>query len=238
MLLNHLHYGDCLHAMTSLPDRSVHLVLADLPDGRTKLRGKRLVWNKVVDLEQLWSSLRRVCCPNAAMVFFASQPFASHLVVSNPKSFRFDMVWKKSRPTNTINARTQPMRAHEHLLVFADRPPRYHPQRTEGHSPVYDRRDPRYGSTTRLATSVLDFQSGGQNGRILAVQKPEALLRHLILSFTRRGELVLDPTAGSGSTLVAAKQLGRKFVGFEIDGETVVRARKRIQETTTLELCR
>ncbi len=53
MLLNHLHYGDCLHAMTSLPDRSVHLVLADLPDGRTKLRGKRLVWNKVVDLEQL-----------------------------------------------------------------------------------------------------------------------------------------------------------------------------------------
>jgi site-specific DNA-methyltransferase (adenine-specific) len=237
MKLDHLHYGNCLHAMATLPDRCVRLVLADLPDGRTKFRGKKSGWNVAIDLPKLWSSLRRVCYPSAAMVFFASQPFASQLVISNPKSFRFDMIWRKTRPTNVINSRTQPMRAHEHVLVFADRPPQYRPQRTEGHTAVTGRVTNR-GDTTRLATSVLDFQSVGSKVSLHQTQKPEALLRHLLLSFTRRGDLVLDPTAGSGSTLVAAKQLGRRFVGFETDGDTVVRARKRIEATRTLELAR
>lgn len=235
MKLDHLHFGDCLLGMEQVADRSVHLALCDLPDGRTKFRSKRVAWNGDIDLEKLWSSLRRVCRPSAAMLFFASQPFASRLVVSNPQSFRFDFIWRKSRPTNTINAKTQPMRSHEHILVFADKPPRYRPQWTDGHKPIVGN-VPRKGETTRLATSVLDFQSTGLN-RTHMVQKPDLLLRHLILSFTRRGDLVLDPTAGSGSTLIAAKQLGRRFVGFEVDGETVVKARRKIEETKTLELC-
>ena len=227
--MNRLHFGNCLHGMDQVPDRSVHLALCDLPDGRTKFRGKRVAWNGDLDLEKLWSSLRRICRPRAAMLFFASQPFASRLVLSSPHTFRFDFVWRKSRPTNVINARIQPLRAHEHILVFADRPPRYFPQRLK------DQRTDR--NTLPLTTSILDFPSTGLN-RHHMVQKPDALLRHLILSFTRRGDLVLDPTAGSGSTLVAAKQLGRRFVGFETDAVTVVRARKRIEETRTLELCR
>src|SRR5579864_595594 len=143
--------------MSRLPERCVHLVLADLPDGRTKLRGKKLAWNTTVDLGELWSSLRRVCKPGAAMVFFASQTFASQILLSNSRSFRFDIVLRKSRPTNGINARTQPMRSHEHILVFADRPPKYFPQRTEGHSPIQGKRNPRRGDTTRLSTTVLDF---------------------------------------------------------------------------------
>ena len=237
--LDRLHFGDCLRGMEQVPDRIVRLAMCDLPDGRTKFRGKRVAWNGDMDLEKLWSSLRRVCKPSAAMLFFASQPFASRLVLSSPHTFRFDLIWRKSRPTNTINARTQPMRAHEHILVFADRPPYYRPQRTDGHAPIYGKTNPRKGDTTRLATSVLDFQSVDNRWtRLHAVQKPDALLRHLILSFSRRGDLVLDPTAGSGSTLVAAKQLGRRFVGYEIDGSTVVEARKRIEATRTLEVCR
>jgi site-specific DNA-methyltransferase (adenine-specific) len=236
-MFNRIHYGHCIDSLARIPERCVRLVLADLPDGRTKLKNKRPHWNSEIDLPQLWSSLRRVCYPNAAIVLFASQPFASRLVASNERAFRFDMIWRKSRPTNVINARIQPLRAHEHVLVFADRPPLYRPQRTHGHKPI-EGRVPRKGDTTRLATSVLDFQSVGQRGRTHSAQKPEDLLRHLILSFTIRGELVLDPTAGSGSTLVAAKQLGRRFIGFEWDGETFVKAQKRLASTTTLELCR
>lgn len=119
-----LRQGDCLKIMKSIPDGSVDLVLTDPPYGITKC-----VWDKVVDFELMWQEIRRISKQNAALVFFSAQPFTTDLINSNRKMFRYEIIWEKAQKTGFYNAHKAPLRCHENILVFYQRPPTYNPQK-------------------------------------------------------------------------------------------------------------
>ena len=238
--MNALHHEDCLDGLPRLEPGSVDFVFADLPFGRTAN-----AWDRVIPMERLWQLLNRACKPTAAMAFCAVQPFASLLVASNLRAFRYEVIWHKNKATGFLDAKRRPLRAHESVLVFYRSQPVYHPQKTQGHAPVhgFTKRTgdgSNYGptklgisgggQTDRYPTTVLDLpvvnNLGG--GRIHPTQKPVELAAWFIRTHTNPGDLVLDPTAVSGSTLVAARDSGRRFVGFERDAQYLSAARARL----------
>jgi site-specific DNA-methyltransferase (adenine-specific) len=237
--------GNCLDIMKELPDKSVDMVLCDLPYGVTA----RNKWDKIIEPAALWSSYTRVCKPNAAIVLFAAQPFASIMVASNPKEFRYDWIWEKNKSTGFLNAKKMPLRKHEHLLVFYRKVPTYHPQKTTGHSPVHkfvkNTSDGNNygqtklgvsggGSTERYPSSVLRFPviNNDNPEKFHPTQKPVELCEYLIKTYTNEGDTILDNTMGSGSTGVAALRTGRKFIGIEQDKKYFDKALKRLNHET------
>lgn len=242
-MLNDIHHLDCLVGISRLAPASVSLVFADLPYGRTANN-----WDRCIPIDRLWHELRRVCRPTAAIVFTAMQPFTSLVVVSNLKWFRYAGVWKKNKPRGFLNAKKQPLRIHEDFVVFYDRPAPYVPQMTDGHAPVHAytkhtsdgtnygvtrRGVTGGGSTRRYPTSVLEIPvvNNDDPERIHPTQKPRRLPEWFIRTYTQPGDLVLDPTAGSGSTLLAARDLGRNYVGFDTDKKMVEKVKAKLSNS-------
>ena len=220
-----LYLGDCLEVMKQLPDASVDMVLADLPYGSTQC-----AWDTIIPLEPLWREYLRIAKPEAAIVLCAAQPFASMLVASNPKHYKYEWIWEKGNATGFLNAKKQPLRAHESAQVFYRKQPVYNPQMTDGHERKTAKRKTvnsecygkalsltEYDSTERYPRSVQFFSSDKQAGSFHPTQKPVAWMSFLISTYTRPGQVVLDNSMGSGTTGVACMQLGRQFVGIERD---------------------
>lgn len=239
-----IYHLDCFDGLAQLNPGTVDLVFADLPYGRTQS-----TWDKPVSMERLWSELRRVGKPACVFVFTAIQPFTSFVVMSNPSLFRYELIWKKNKTTGFLNAKRQPLRSHENVLIFYDKQPNYEPQMTEsfpGHAARGERkptsvygempakRKPWGGSTKRFPTSVLEIPivNNDSPDRVHVNQKPEALPSWFIKTYTQPGNFVLDPTVGSGTTGVAAKRLGRKFIGFESDADMAKKAASRFLLTS------
>lgn len=217
--------GDCLSLLPSLPDRSIDMVLADPPYGTTQCK-----WDSVIDLAAMWRELERVCKPNAAIVMTAAQPFTAQLVCSNIGMFKYEIIWEKGNATGFLNAKKQPLRAHESVLVFYRQQPTYNPQMTSGHARKTSKRKTvnsecygkalsltEYDSTERYPRSVQFFSSDKQRGSYHATQKPVALMEWLIRSFSNSCDVVLDFCMGSGTTGVACINTGREFIGMEMD---------------------
>lgn len=240
-----LHLLDCIKGMSLMPGASVDMLFADLPYGRTQND-----WDKLVPISDLWDQIRRVCKPSAALVFTGMQPFTSFLVMSNPAWFRYEMIWQKNKVRGFLNAKRQPLRVHENVLVFYRKQPSYLPQMTTGHPPVHaytkhTSDGSNYGKTkkglqgggsvTRFPTSVLKLPVVNNDDplRIHPTQKPLSLPTWFIRTYTNPGDLVLDPTAGSGSTLIAAKAEGRRYIGFETDREIFKKASKALAVATS-----
>lgn len=220
-----IHFGDCLEVMGTLQDGSVDLVLSDVPYGQTQND-----WDRPIPFEPMWEQLRRVTKPNAAVILMAAQPFAARLICSNERDFRYDLIWHKNKPTGFLNAKKQPLRIHEHILVFYRKPPFYEPQMTTGHRPAnYARRvkgSTNYGaqrpteyggSTERYPTSVIPIPiiNNDDPEKVHPTQKPTDLMGYLIRSYSALGDLVLDIAAGSGTTAIAALREGRRCVCIE-----------------------
>lgn len=221
--------GDGIVGMSQIEAGSVSLVLSDLPSGET-----RADFDQSPNLDHLWTAIWHCLKPNGVAVLMASSlRFASKLYNSQQKTFRHDLVWKKSIATGFLNARRAPLRSHEFVLVFSRVVGTYHPQMITGQTPIHDCRRTnhgenygrmtqstrsRAGATDRYPTSVLEFNSIGTTckTRVHPQQKPTPLLRSLILTYSNPGELVVDPFAGSGSTGVAAESEGREFVGWDL----------------------
>ena len=110
-----LHLGDCLEVMKNIPQNSVDMILADPPYGTTQCK-----WDSIIPLDLMWGQLKLCSKSNAAIVLTASQPFTSALVMSNPRMFKYEWVWQKTRPTGVLNAKKQPLRDKEDVLVFYD----------------------------------------------------------------------------------------------------------------------
>jgi site-specific DNA-methyltransferase (adenine-specific) len=234
---------DCLKGLKLLKAGSVDMVFADLPYGAT-----RNDWDKPLPMKKLWPELYRVCKPNAAMVFTAIQPFTSLLVCSNLKDFRYSMVWHKNKASGALLANHRPLRIHEDLLIFWRKFPTYNPQFTQGHAPSHGAhrhtgQGKNYGKTTpgttyeagrtyRYPTTVLEIPvvDSCSAARIHPTQKPWELAAWFIRSFSNPHNLILDPTAGSGSTLVAARILGRRATGFEKDHNMAEKANAWLNE--------
>lgn len=221
--------GDCLERMKEIPDGSVDMVLTDPPYGTTQCK-----WDSIIPLELMWRQLKRVTKHNGAIVMTASQPFTSVLVASNLKMFKYDWVWRKPKGTGHLNAKKQPMRDKEDIVVFYRKQCTYNPQKTKGtpykdkagkdHSKNTSMTD-NYGAYTnkredntgfRYPKQIQDFPVV-ERGTVHPTQKPVALMEYLIKTYTNEGETVLDFTMGSGTTGVACKNLNRNFIGIELD---------------------
>lgn len=225
--------GDCLELMSAIPDGSVDMVMCDLPYGTTQNK-----WDSVIPFEPLWAHYWRVLKKNGAVVLTAAQPFTSALVMSQPKAFKYQWVWEKSRPTGHLDSKKKPLRLHEDVLVFYLQQPTYNPQGLIPCSKVRKARSTNgtnYGSAERdsvtafenFPTSVLICPSEDNRGRH-PTQKPVALMEYLIRTYTNEGETVLDNCIGSGTTGVACVNTGRNFIGIEQDEKYFQIASERI----------
>lgn len=234
-----LHQGDCLEVMRTLPDGCVDMVLCDLPYGTTACK-----WDAVIPFEPLWAEYRRLC--KGAVVLTAFQPFTTALIASNYEGFKYTWVWDKVLPRGHLNAKKQPMRVHEDIIVFCDRLTPYIPQMTLGHkrkiartrytksgdgAQVYgaETRDTHYDSDERYPTSILSLSTANQSGKVHPTQKPVELMEYMIRTYTKEGDVVLDNTMGSGTTGVACATTGRRFIGIERDDKYFEIACKRVE---------
>ena len=237
-------FGDCLERMKEIPDGSVDLVLTDLPYQTTQNS-----WDSMIDLEEMWVQLNRICKPNTAKLMFAQTPFDKILGCSNLKELKYEWIWEKTTATGHLNAKKMPMKAHENILVFYKSLPAYNPQKTTGHKPAnsYTKHQDdgsNYGETKvgisgggqtdRYPRSVQVFKTDKQKVSLHPTQKPVALLEYLIKTYTQEGETVLDFTFGSGSTGIACLNTNRKFLGIEMDANYYDIACNRLNNNQTI----
>lgn len=244
-MINEIIQGDCLEVMKEIPDKSISMILCDLPYGTTKNP-----WDKPIDLPRLWEQYERVIKDNGAIVLTAQTPFDKTLGASNLKLLRYEWIWEKTNATGQLNANHMPMKAHENVLVFYKKRPIYNPQKTKGHprkvskkahrknsklSTNYNKYEPtNYDSTERFPRSVIVFPMDKQKEALFPTQKPVALFKYLIETYTTPGDTVLDNCIGSGTTAIAAIETGRNFIGIDIEKDTVELARTRIKKHTLI----
>jgi len=234
--------GDCLEVMKEIPDGSVDMILCDLPYGATACS-----WDTVIPFNLLWEQYHRVIKYNGAIVLNASQPFTSALIMSNIKQFKYTWTWLKNKKTGFLNAKKQPLRQVEDVVVFYRKQPTYNPQKTHGHKPVNSFTKHTSDGDT-LGKTKIGVTGGGQTDRyptnVLSIpvvnndnsngdkhhptQKPVELMEYLIKTYTNKEDVVLDNCMGSGTTGIACKRLNRSFIGIELDLEYFKIAEKRI----------
>jgi site-specific DNA-methyltransferase (adenine-specific) len=229
--INKVIHGDCLQILKDIPDNSVDMVFADLPYNVTACS-----WDVEIPLTPLWEQLERITKNNCAIVFTATQPFASFLVLSNLKLFKYDWVWDKVRPNGFLIAKYRPMMRHENILVFSKGKLKWNPIKEKRDKPIKGKvytktklfHAPSHYSDQehklyedKHPQSILTFykQEGGKFGH--PTQKPVTLLEYLIKTYTNENDVVLDPVAGSGTTGIAARNLNRKYILIEKDEKYV-----------------
>jgi DNA modification methylase len=243
-MLNKVIQGDCLEVMKDIPDKSIDMILCDLPYGTTACK-----WDMIIPFEQLWEQYKRVIKDNGAIVLTASQPFTSALVMSNPKWFKYEWIWEKTQATGHLDAKKKPMKAHENICIFYSKQPTYNFQKTFGHkrkvslashkekteknqAEIYHKADKfsDYDATERYPRSVMIFPSDKQKSSLHPTQKPVALFEYLIKTYTNEGDIVLDNCAGSGTTAIACINTKRNYILIEKEPEYVEIINKRLEK--------
>lgn len=221
--------GDCLVEMSKIADKSVDMILCDLPYGTTKNK-----WDVIIPFGFMWEQYERVIKENGAIVLFSQQPFTTSLICSNKDFFRYDIIWDKVMTSGFLNANRMPLRSHEHILVFYKKLPTYNPQKREisgsfgkkGKNAVnntygdFEYKDDRYKKGFGHPKSIITIAKPNNlfnDGNLHPTQKPVELMEYLIKTYTNEGETVLDNCMGSGTTGVACKKTGRHFIGIEKD---------------------
>ncbi|MFV0398116.1 MAG: DNA methyltransferase [Bacteroidales bacterium] len=234
-IVNKVIQGDCLEVVQIIPDKSIDMILCDLPYGTTQNK-----WDSVINLEELWAEYERIIKDDGVIALTAQGVFTAKLICSNEKLFKYKIVWIKSKPTNFLNAKKQPLRKHEDVCIFYKKQPTYNPQMTDGEP--YDkgvRKDQNTGSYgdfkpkhvksngKRYPNDVIFYddvpvddyiyiKTAESEGPVVhPTQKPVELGRYLIKTYTKPGDIVLDNACGSGSFLVSALLENRQFIGIE-----------------------
>ena len=231
--LNKIYNEDCLEGMKRIPDKSVDMILCDLPYGITQNK-----WDSVIPLDSLWKEYNRIIKDNGAIVLTASTPFDKVLGVSNIKNLRYEWIWKKNNVTGHLNAHRMPMKEHENILVFYNKQPTYNPQGLVQFNKTTRRgsNGSNYGKSntenfqefTNYPRSILEFSY--DKNKLHPTQKPIALFEYLIRTYTNEGEIVLDNCIGSGTTAVACINTNRNYIGFELDKHYCDIANERIRK--------
>lgn len=230
--------GDCLELMLEIPDKSIDMILCDLPYGTTACK-----WDNIIPFNPLWIQYKRVIKDNGAIVLFSAQPFTTKLISSNLRQFRYCWYWKKNNVTGGIFCKYQPMRCIEDICVFYKKMPTYNPQGLKRldkvkisqpqKTSVYNtKKNPSFQTYTGYPKHILEFDNiaiGGQ--RLHPTQKPIKLLEYLIKTYTNEGDIILDNCMGSGSTGVACVNTGRRFIGMELNEGYFEIAKQRILNT-------
>lgn len=240
-----LYNGDCLEVMKNIPDKSVDMILCDLPYGVTA----RNKWDTVIPFDELWNQYNRVIKDNGAMVLFAQGMFMADLMQSNRKMWKYNLVWDKVLPSGFLNAKRQPMRNHEDICVFYKKQPTYNPQMWEGKE-CHSRgkavginqeefsRNTNYGKLKAVETkgdlkypkSILSFQKPHPSTSVHPTQKSIECCKWLIKTYTNEGDTILDNCMGSGTTGIASLNTNRRFIGIELDKNYFEIAKERIEK--------
>ena len=233
-----IHLGDCLEVLKTVGDSSVDLVATDLPYGTTNNK-----WDVIIPFDKLWEQLNRVCKNNANMIFTTSQPFTSMLICSNLKNFRYEVIWQKTLGSGQLNINRQPLKVHESIVVFYREFGTYNEQKTKGEPYKITRKLEQYGTSnyntqkdhvsvnegTRRAKSVITIS----NPRIKGghpTQKPVGVMDYIIKTYSNEGDIVLDPTMGTGTTGASCYNLRRNFMGIEKDKTYYEVSENRLKE--------
>lgn len=242
-------HGDCLELMKKIPDKSIDMILCDLPYGTTACK-----WDTIIPFGQMWKQYERIVKDNVAIVLFCQQPFTSFLVSSNVELFKYMLYWRKSRPSGFTNAKLKPLKDIEEIAIFSKGKTangsknnmKYFPQGIvksdiewsrpqtylngdKGVSPA--RKNSKLNRTiefTNYPRQILDFANSNKD-LLHPTQKPVDLLEWLIKTYTNENELVLDNCMGSGSTGVACLNTNRNFIGIELDKNYFDIAKDRIE---------
>ena len=240
---NIIYHGDCIEGMKILPDNSVDMVLTDPPYGTTQNK-----WDTVVDMDAFWKEIKRVTKKNSAILIFTQMPFTATVVMSNPKMFRYEWICEKANATGFLNARRMPMKCHENVLVFYGKLPVYHPIMEHGkpyRRGLEDKNSSNYNAKkrfrsenptgTRFPRDVLKVQWRSAFSKTLhPTQKPVSLCEYFIKTYSNKGDIILDPFIGSGTTAVAAINTERKYIGFEKYDKYFDIAQNRLDKLTNI----
>lgn len=235
--INSVNNGNCLELMNDIDDKSIDMILCDLPYGTTACK-----WDTVIPFEPLWAHYKRIIKDNGAIVLFGSEPFSSYLRISNIKQYKYDWIWNKRKSGNIFLAKYQPMKTHEIISVFNSKI--FYPIKTprdkikqsknygtgEAMGGDKSKENELYIYTDKNPISILDFGNASQKGKFHPTQKPVALFEYLIKTYTNEGELVLDNCAGSGTTAIACLKTNRNYILIEQESKYCEIANKRIAE--------
>jgi len=252
---NYLWNGDCLELMKDIPDNSMDAIICDLPYGTTRNK-----WDSVIPFEPLWEQYNRIIKDNGAIVLFSAQPFSSALIMSNPKMFKYDLIWDKIKATGHLNASRMPMRRHEVILLFYKKPPTYNKQTEErsvnsnsmglnytkikeatkqkNYGEIKERKQKKMlDNNLKYTDSIIRITRGNSKGKykqLHPTQKPLELLKYLVKTYTNENDWVLDNTCGSNTTGIACYDLNRNYIGIEKDIDIYEVAKKRMEENILL----
>ena len=235
--VNRIFEDDCLNILPQIPDKSVDMILCDLPYGTTQNK-----WDSVIPLNKLWSEYNRIIKDNGVIALTSQGIFTAKLMLSNEQYFKYKIIWEKSKSTNFLNAKKQPLRKYEDICIFYKNQPSYHPQMIQGEpydkgvrksqltgsygdfNPVHVKSD-----GMRYPTDIIYFKTAESEGEVFhPTQKPVALLEYLIKTYTNEGDIVLDNAFGSGSFLISAILEKRNFIGIERNINTELFKQKKI----------
>lgn len=242
-------HGDCLVEMQKIPDKSIDMILCDLPYEVLNKRNKNTQWDRMLPFDKLWEQYERVIKDKGIIVLFAQGIFTARLMMSNKKLWRYNLVWDKIAKNGFLNANRMPLRQHEDICVFYKKLPIYNPQMTkcEPHERNHSKgnmekqcKNSCYGNFVEVPTkitdekyptSIISISKEHKVGNFFhPTQKPVALLEYLIKTYSNEGDTILDNTMGSGSTMVACVNTKRNGIGIELDDKYFAIAEKRIKE--------
>ena len=239
--------GDCLQHMKSLPDKSVDLFICDLPfgclgpqkaGGGIKRKGTDGVlggclWDIKIDLDVFWKEVKRLCRDaTTPILMFCTVKYGNELINSNPKWFRYDLVWNKERGTSFLIANKLPMRSHEMIYVFAKQGAKYFRKDIEGEYTSWKAHNHISNTNTVIEASGRNIAKANDGTKRCALSvitikkdtkylhptgKPQNIYKWLIERYSKEGDTILDPTAGSFNSGVVAVEMNRKYIGVEKD---------------------
>ena len=239
MEVNKILHGDCLELYKSIEPKSIDLILTDLPYGTTACK-----WDTIIPFDKLWEMVNYLLKPNGVFITTASQPFTSALVMSNPKMFKYELIWHKSHPTGFASSKKRTMKYHENILIFYNTQPTYNPQMTKGKpnhwkikkagkvrnsQPILGEIENKNGDN-KFPNSVMYFNSPNRNGILHPTQKPIELFENLIKTYTNENDLVLDNCAGSCTTAIASLNTNRNYICMEKDENYYSIGLKRVKD--------
>ena len=249
MEIDRIYNEECLVGMKRIPDHSVDMICCDLPYGVLNKGNKDAKWDSIIPFEPLWEQYLRVIKPNGAIVLFCQGMFTAKLMMSQPKIWRYNLIWDKiNRPTGFLDANRRQLRIHEDIAVFYKSQPTYNPQMTKGTASHrrgaagnaelaggknrcyggFKQTNPEY-SNEKFPTSIIAMDKEHSGNEFHPTQKPVDLLRYLVLTYTNEGDTVLDNCMGSGTTAIACIKERRHFIGFELSKEYFDKALRRIK---------
>lgn len=222
--------------LTHLDDHSVDTIICDLPYGTTQCK-----WDAVIPFEPLWEQFRRVTKPTSPIVLFSAQPFTSILINSNIEEYRHIWYWEKEKGTGFFKVATMPLRIVEEVCIFSKKPGyTYNPQMISLDKPYRHTMPLKHSDITgkgaitgngdennrvyktythKQPVNLVKFPRDNANKSLVPSQKPIALIEYFMNTYSNPDDVILDATIGSGTTMVAAQNLGRTCIGIEKSDE-------------------